>query len=233
MATPILNSVSKDLAYKLQDPVASGLTSGQRLSAAERLRYIIRGYRRLQRMVTMLYPSLIQRLFQNYYTSSTGTSDANGVVGTLTYPAEFLSVYCKQPTDEDMNRALFIAPLDYLDVKTGQNSFYQPNLNTNQYYWTRRNDDVQLLPPTTLAWEILWRVDTAAAVEATGQGGANDLDVPTEYLDLLLSIACAEAYLDIGQVDAAAAYKQDVGEQLSLLAGLTKKKEQKDETNEP
>src|SRR4030067_1907264 len=98
MATPILNIVSKDLAYKLQDPVTSGTTNGLRLSAAERFRYILRSYRRLLRIVTMVHPSLIQKLFQNYYTSATGTSDINGVVSTMTYPAEFLSVYCKRPT---------------------------------------------------------------------------------------------------------------------------------------
>jgi len=36
MATPILDIVSKDLAYKLQDPVSSGTTNGVRISAADR-----------------------------------------------------------------------------------------------------------------------------------------------------------------------------------------------------
>lgn len=233
MATPILNTVSKDLAYKLQDPVALGTSNGIRLSAAERFRYILRSYRRLLRVVTLLYPHLIQRLYQNYYTSTTGTSDINGVVSTLTYPAEIFSVYCKQPTDELYIKATYITPETYLDVKTGQNSFYSPDINTNQYYWTRRDNDIQLLPPLQLAWDILWRQDVASAMETSGQGGAYDLDVPTEFHDLLLSFACAEAYQDIGQWDAMNSYRQDAEGQLALLAGLTQKKEQKDETNEP
>jgi len=232
MATPILNTVSKDLAYKLQDPVASGTTKGLRLSAAERFRYVLRSYRRLLRIVTMLYPGLIQKLFQNYYTSTTGTSDISGVVSTITLPAEFLSVYCKRPTDEDYSKAEFVSPRDYLDVKTGQNAFYSPSINTSQYYWTRRNDDVQLLPQVQLAWEILWRQDRAAAMESSGQGGDYDLDVPTEHLDLLLSFACAEAYMDIGQYDAASAYKQDAQEQLAILAGEAQKREVKDTDEE-
>jgi hypothetical protein len=180
----------------------------------------------------MLYPGLIQKLFQSLYTSSTGTSDATGVVGTLTYPAEFLNVYCKRITDEDYTKAEYISPNDYLDVKTGQNAFYTPNINTSQYYWTRRENDVQLLPLVQLAWEIMWRQDRAAAMESSGQGGSYDLDVPTEHLDLLLSFACAEAYMDIGQYDAASAYKQDAQEQLAILAGEAQKREVKDTDEE-
>ena len=54
MATPILDQISMDLAYKLQDPVSSGTGSGTRLSANERFRYIIRAYRRLMRMITIV-----------------------------------------------------------------------------------------------------------------------------------------------------------------------------------
>ena len=74
--------------------------------------------------------------------------------------------------------------------------------------------------------------DTAKIIEDAGQGGASDLDIATEYQDLLLSLACAEAYLDINQVDAVAAYKQDVTEQLALMANMSKTKETKDETKE-
>jgi hypothetical protein len=180
----------------------------------------------------MLYPGLIQRLFQNYYTSSTGTSTIAGVVDTITLPAEIMTVYCKRITDEDYSKAEFISPRDYLDVKTGQNAFYTPNINTSQYYWTRRQDDVQLLPAVELAWEIMWRQDRARAMESSGQGGNTDLDVPTEHLDLLLSFACAEAYMDIAQYDAASAYKQDAQEQLAILAGEAQKREVKDTDEE-
>lgn len=233
MATPILNIISKDLAYKLQDPVSSGITNGVRLSAAERLRYILRSYRRLLRIVTLLYPGLIQKLFQNFYTSTTGTSDISGVVSNLTYPAEVLSVYCKRPTDEVLIKAEFVSPRDYLDVKTGQNAFFSPDINTNQYYWTRRQDDVQLLPAVQLTWEILWRQDLAQALEDGGYGGTYDIDIPTEHLDLILSFACAEAYMDIAQYDAASAFKQDANEQLALLAGEAQKREVKDTDDEP
>jgi hypothetical protein len=83
-----------------------------------------------------------------------------------------------------------------------------------------------------LQWVSSYRKDTAALVEAGGQGGSQDLEIGTEYLDLLLALACAEAYMDINQVDAVNAYRQDVNEQLALLANMSMKQESKDEIKE-
>ncbi len=106
-------------------------------------------------------------------------------------------------------------------------------MNTDKYFWTRRSDDVYLLPAVQLAYELTYRPDKAKQIEDDGQGGDYDIDISTEYLDLLLSLACAEAYLDINQVDAVNAYNQDVASQLSLLAGLSNKMDIKDETDNP
>jgi hypothetical protein len=176
---------------------------------------------------------MIEKIFQAWYSDITGTTNANGEITTLTTAAEVLDVYCKMPTDEIYNRAVFIAPDKYMDVKTGQNAFYSPNINTNQYYWSREGDDVRLLPPTTLSYQVMYRIDESALIESTGQGGANDITIKSEFLDLLLSLACAEAYMDIGQYDAASAYKQDAAEYLALLAGDAQKKEIKDTDETP
>lgn len=233
MATPILDQVSIDLAYKLQDPVTSGSSNGIRLSADERFRYIIRAYRRLLRMVMVLYPGLMQKIYHDFYAEASGTSNASGVITSLTNWSEVFEVFVKEPTDEDYIRANFVSPEDYLKVKNEENPFYTPNLNTDMYYWTRRSDDIYLLPAVQLNYQLTYRPDKAAAIENAGQGGAVDLDMATEYLDLLLSLACAEAYLDIGQGDLAGAYKQDVNEQLALLASVSNRMDLKDEDKEP
>jgi hypothetical protein len=233
MATPILNQVSIDLAYKLQDPVSSGTGDGTRLSADERFRYIIRAYRRLLRMVMGLYPDLMQKIFHDFYASFSGTSGTDGRITTLTDWSEVFEVFCKETTDEDYVRASFVSPEDYLKVKHEENPFYAGDLNTDKYFWTRRSDDIYLLPAVQLSFELSYRPDKAKIIEDEGQGGAFDLDMATEYLDLLLSLACAEAYLDINQVDSVNAYNQDVASQLSLLAGLSNKMDIKDETNNP
>lgn len=232
MATPILDQVSIDLAYKLQDPVSSGTGAGTRLSADERFRYIIRGYRRLLRMIMVLYPDLMQKVYHDFYEESLGTTNASGQI-TLTNWSEVFEVFTKQATDEDYVRANFISPEDYLKVKREENAFYTASINTAQYFWTRRSNNIYILPAVQLDYELTYRPDKAAMIETSGQGGDYDLDIATEYLDMLLGVACQEAYLDIGQFNISGAYKQDVQEQLSLLVGLTQKKEAKDEIDEP
>lgn len=229
MATPILNQVSIDLAYKLQDPVSSGTSNGVRLSADERFRYIIRAYRRLLRMVMVLYPDLMQKIYHSFYSTATGTSDSSGIVTSLTDWSEIFEVYCKEPTDEDYVRANFVSPEDYLKIKHEENPFYVASLNTDTYFWTRMGDDMYILPTAQLSYELSYRVDIAKTIEDAGQDGVVDLDIATEYLDLLLSLACSEAYLDIGQGDLATAYANDVNGQLSLLINVSNKMDMKDE----
>jgi len=232
MATPILDQASMDLAYKLQDPVSSGTGSGTRLSADERFRYIIRAYRRLMRMITILYPDLMAKISHSFYATASGTSTTGGVVTHGAF-SEIYEIFCKEASDEDYVRANFVVPEDFLKVFYEENAFYKPDLNTDQYYWTRRSDNsLLLMPAVQLQWVSSYRKDTAALMEAGGQGGDQDLELGTEYLDLLLSLACAEAYMDINQGDAVQAYRQDVNEQLALLANMSLKQEKKDEIRE-
>ncbi len=235
MATPILDQLSIDLAYKLQDPVSSGTGDGTRLSAAERFRYLIRAYRRFLRVIMGLYPDLMQKIYHDFYAEYSGTSTVAGVISLPdgTDWSEVYSVFCKETTDEDYVRASFVSPEDYLKVKHEENPFYSGDLNTDKYFWTRRSDDVYLLPAVQLAYTLTYRPDKAKQIEDDGQGGDYDFDVSTEYLDLVLSLACAEAYLDINQVDAVNAYNQDVATQLSLLANFSNKMDLKDETDNP
>lgn len=232
MATPILNKLSKDLAYKLQDPVSAGTANGVRLSASERLTYILRAYRRFLRLITMLYPNLIQKLFQSYYSQGTGTTDTVGKISTLGY-AEVFDIYCREPDDEDYFKALFIAPNLYYDIQDGQNSFYTPDLNTNMYYWTQIESEIFILPAVTLQYKILYRMDIASLIEnqmsGVGYGGAKDIDVPTEHLDLILSLASSEAYTDIGQPNMVQMYLADVNYQLGILNTVAKQKEKDDD----
>ena len=231
MPTPILEQISKDLAYKLQDPVGAGTTNGVRLSADERLRYITRAYRRLLRMVTRLFPGLIERLFNSYYNNATLTSNGSGVISNFTY-AEIFDAYVKDPNEESYTKAVYISPIDFLDVKTGQNKFYEPDLDQKRFFWTRQGTDVLLLPPITLDCWFTYRQNIAAILEDDGYGGVTDIDVPTEHTDLLLSLACAEAYLDIGQPELVTAYKNDAAEQLMLLSNLSEEKDKKDKDEE-
>jgi hypothetical protein len=183
-------------------------------------------------MITVLYPDLMAKISHSFYDTDSGTTTSAGVISHVAF-SEIYEIFCKEPSDEDFVRANFVTPEDSLKVLYEENVFFTPDLNTDQYFWTRKsNNQISLMPAVTLQWVSSYRKDTAALVEAGGQGGSQDLELGTEYLDLLLSLACAEAYMDINQGDAVNSYRQDVNEQLALLANMSNKQESKDETRE-
>lgn len=228
----ILIQVSKDLAYKLQDPVSSGTGPGARITADERLRYIIRAYRRLLRMVTLLYPELIQRIFQRYYKTQTGTSGADGTITDAPY-VEILDVHCKRSVDATFSKATYISPEDYSNIINGINEFYTGDAEQGIYFWTLMNTTttptINLIPASALNYRIVYRPDSISTIETSGYSSLDDIDIPKEFTDLLLSLAAAEAYMDIGQADMYNLYMNDVSQQLSLLTAKQQMKEVKDE----
>jgi hypothetical protein len=231
MATPILNEISQDLAYKLQDPVASATLDGVRLTAAERLNYIKRGYRRLLRLVTLLYPDLETKLIQKHYDHSdelTSTSDGYIPTSTLDF-SEVYEVYCKEPAGEKYQKAVWISPENYQQVRDGQNSFYTPSLDSESYYWTVIGDQIEILPNATYKAKATYRANILGDLS---YNGSTDLDINPEFTDMLLTLSCAEAYLDIGQFEMYNAYRQDANDGLNILIRVDQTKEKKDETNE-
>lgn len=234
MATPILTQVSLDLAYKLQDPVLLGTANGARLTAAERLRYIIRGYRRLVRFVILTHPELISRLFTKYISLATPTSTSGGVVTSTILPnVEIFDVYVRQPVDEYYVKGIRIPVEIVLDVDSGQNEFYTPDINKGQFYWYIQDGNLHILPTVTYETKILYRPDIATTIETqmsgVGYGGSQDLDMPSDHADILLSSAAAEAYMDINQQDMVNMYKNDMNEQLAILAKKQQMDEKRDE----
>lgn len=230
MATPILDRVSKDLAYKLQDPVASGTANGARISAAERFRYILRGYRRLVRVVTTLYPNYVNKIFRSFFLVTGGTTGNTGEWTIYSHIGHIRELLAKEPAQETYERATYVEAEDWLSVKNGLNNFYNPDLNARQYYWTLHQSVIELYPPTTYNIEFTCNSDQSWLIEAGGQGGSFDLDIPVEYLDILLAAAAAEAYLDIGQVDMANAFMNDYLGQLQAFSLKIQKMEQKNES---
>lgn len=232
MATPILTQISKDLAYKLQDPVSLGTASGARLTADERLRYIIRAYRRLLRTVTLLFPDLVQKIFQGYYEPATGTSNTSGEVIGIN-ASEFYNVHCKRASDNDYVRATPISLEDYYSIIDGENTLYTADAEKGIYYWALRGSSttpiVCILPTTALAYRIIYRPAILSAIETSGYSSVVDIDIMSDYIDLLVSFAAAEAYMDIGQPDMFNLFNNDVMQQLNSLVANAQKAEQKDE----
>lgn len=230
MAKTILDKVSLDLSYKLQDPATAGSSSGVRLTAAERLGYIFRGYRRLMRLVTLLHPELLSLLFKRYFITTTITTNDSGILTLEALPrTEVFSIYARQPSEETYKKVRYVAIGLGLDTEMGENEFYTPNLNTGQLYWYQESDNIHILPAVKYDIKLLYRPDILAIVESEGYSGTTDLDIPSDCIDILLSAACAEAYMDLGELQLVESYKKDLSEQLMILASTQQQKEKKDE----
>lgn len=226
MATPVLELTSKDLAYKLQDPVSAGTVDGERFTADGRLRYINRAYRRLIHLVGQLYPHLIEKVSKHVYKYEGFNTNSEGIVGITNFD-DILNVYTLW-TDgpSDPTRAIYIRPEEFSDVETNQNTFYTPDLNTHNIYYSVINGLVSMLPKVQY---LLAFVSYKAQATTFGYGNDQDLDVSSSLLDTLLAFAAYEAYLDLGQADLAGAYKTDAMDQLGLLGTVKQEKEIKDE----
>lgn len=228
MATPILNKVSKDLAYRLQDPVSAGSVDGARLTAAERLNYIARGYRRLLRFVDRVFPNLCPTLFERTLESIAGTTSPSGTIDISNYPKVF-ELYVKEQSSELYFKAIEVHPYNWESVKAGTNQLFKPDLNKNQVYWVEMNKTIYLTPPTTYIYRMLVRPDVINLVESTGYNGANDIDIKGENIDLLSTYAAAEAYSDIGETNKAQLLRQEVIDQLTVITQGEQTKERTDE----
>jgi len=225
MAAPNLISLSKDLAYKLQDPVASGTTNGERWTADGRLGYLRRAYRRLYRVLQQLYPELMHTVFKSFYKVATVTTSAVGQYTASAYD-EVFEIFVKFPSDEEWNRATYISPEDYISTYTGYSDFYNPDYNTSTFYWTIMNDTIYILPGMEYEMFHSYRDDVASTLSYTGD---NDIDVPSEYWDIILSLAAQEAYMDVGDVNMVNIYKSDVDVQINFLNISKQQKEEDDE----
>jgi hypothetical protein len=225
MATPILNQVSKDLADKLQDPVASGSTSGVRVTAEKRLYYIIQGYRQLLRFITLLYPELITKIFTEYYSIAEETTDDSGLLFASAY-ADVHQVYAKEPNDETYIKAEFVEQNIFQDVKLGQNKFYLPDLNTKNYFWSLIANKIVMAPDTKYKLSISGRKEIATSLT---YNGATDLDIPLSFEDIILNMSASQAYLDLGQPELSAGYKQAAQDEIKVLVAGKQEKENEDE----
>lgn len=220
MATPNLLELSRDLAYKLQDPVSNGSSNGERFTAYHRLRYIIRGYRRLLRLLEELLPEQINKIFTNYFKVNQFTSSSVGILGmTASSIREALEVLVRwQSGTEEWIRADYIDPMDYLSIETGQNDFYSPDLNQQRVFWTMIGDNISLLPQVQYTMKVFY----IGSIPNFEYNGSTDIDMPIEFFDILLALAASEAYLDVGEFNMSTAFKGDANDQIRILATVKK-----------
>jgi hypothetical protein len=213
MAT-FIEELSRDLAYKLQDPVDNGTDDGQRYPAEARAKYLIRAYNRLFRYISVNFPSLMREVFPFFFEVREGNETRTGPDGVYTQvvrriPYTVMVNPVEDPPKERWKEARYLPLPSYNVALSERNKFAAPSTNKEIYIYTISNGAIKIAPKGEYALSITIR--KSAPEEQT--------DLSEEYKDIILSIAAMEAYMDLGQEAYIQTYRQDAMDQLQLLAG--------------
>ncbi|MDP4194815.1 MAG: hypothetical protein Q8940_07190 [Bacteroidota bacterium] len=225
MAGEINKELSRQLAIKLQDPVSSGEQDTTRISALQRLDYLKRGMYRFIRVLWNSYPKLTRTVLSKYITYKVVTSNKSGQIG-IEGIVELYSLYLKRLNEETYVKARIIDPFDFLDVMTGQNNLYVPDLEARKFFACEIDGQIELLPAVEYG-VMLYYMKTIPYPTFE----ANDIELKEQFWDILMDYAASEHYLDIGQLDFVQSFKADAAEQLQLLLLRKQEQEKHDEKN--
>jgi len=217
-----VKALSKALSVRLQDSASAGDVNGIRYTADNRLTYINSGYKRLGFMVKSLYPEIYKEVFPDLIlTSSILQSDSDGIYDYSDLNAECIKeLFCKLPSDSDWNRATYVCLEDYLSTKNALNRFYTPSADTQTYFWTIQQDKIYILPELELSINFTY---TRELYEFT-YAGLDDILVPSEYHHMIVSLACYEAFMDLGDARAQS-YMQDATNSIAVLTAKLRKEQ--------
>ncbi len=235
MATPVLDKLSKDLSFKIFDPVSNGNDDGRVFSKALRLSYINRAYGKLIRTLEVIHPK-ITKVFKDYYQiveagdltdyqeGGVGNS-GDGNVYTLDKPYDVYDVYyC--PSDEaglDMKRADYVDPDNFLPTQLGLNDLYSASVENRK--WSIIDSKVVLLPAQGSSKyfnvKLFCRNYFPEFVHAGDETPANpavEIAIPNDYKDILITMAAIEAMSDRGMSGKYQLYTATLNGQLQLIA---------------
>jgi hypothetical protein len=225
--TPKITALSKALAFKLNDNVATGNSDGALYPSAKRLDYLNRAYGRLRRTLVALDPELAEKVFKNIYKLYSQLPVAAAKV-SLTDKQIINKIHDLYITDATMTQGKAkpvhsIKPSNYLDAKNGQNTnYYNPDESVDGFFYTVMGDEILLLPvdiPETAKVDLLADVSFEEYSQSVSIG-AVDMFIPNEYKDMFLCMAAAEAMYDDGEqksLQKAQAYENFITNQINLI----------------
>lgn len=232
--TPKLTALSKALAFKLNDSVATGNSDGMLYPSAKRLDYLNRAYGRLRRTIVALDPMLAEKVFKNIYKLYPQLTVSTAKV-SLTDKQIINDIHDIYITDATMTAGKAkpvhkLKPSNYLDAKNGQSTnYYNPDETTDGFFYTVMGDEILLLPsdiPDTAKVDILADVSFEEYAQSVS-ANAVDMFIPNEYKDMFLCMAAAEAMYDDGEqksLGKAQAYENFITAQINLI--IAKKQSQ-------
>lgn len=248
MATLTTNLIrySRDLSYKLGDVASLGTEDGEVYSAELRLKYLSRAYGRMKRILNAIFPETISKIFPDFYKVDTDKTISNNAIQLDTINAYNIhDIYVKRSSDATGTgldpdsvttwlsyQANYILPENYFRVKYNDSTeYYIPNEADGRFYYTIIDGNIKFLPEDTT---YTWFADLFYQNNVTHESyeGTNDLRIPYDYLDLLLTLAAQEAMYDTGDQRAlsrAQVYGNDIDRQVGILINKAQKEDIKED----
>jgi len=232
MATPILNKLSKDLSFKIFDPVTDGKDDGRVFSKELRLAYINRAYGKLVRTLEIIHPKII-KVFKDYFVVIEPNGDGNltetavegqiapaghGNVATLEHPYDIYDVYYRASEDAQLERADALDPDNFLPTKLGLNDLYIATYDNRK--WFLIDNQVRLLPDSGSSeyWGVQFFARNYFPEFNQDDVDSKDIAIPNDYKDILITMAAIEAMSDRGMSGKYQLYTATLNTQLQLIA---------------
>lgn len=237
MATPVIDQLLKDLAFKIFDPVASGGDDGKIFTKELRMGYLNRAYGNMIRLIEALEVDKT-RAFKSYYKIYTPVADVVNVnapdftvtTDGYTLPAAYdvIDVYYSATNGGTQLKANRLEPENFLLAKNSLNSYYTPS--TTERYWSLINNKIMFLPSVVTATNSTHWFDVSFFVrdsfENFVQGGTVDMLVPGDYKSLLIITAAMEAMADKGDVTKYQLYGNAFDRQMQIMSLKARKQQE-------
>lgn len=223
-----IKTLDTELSIKIGDYVSDN-GDGELFTQATRLKYIERAYNKTIRLLNLAMDKYAPEFAKRVYTKKFNQQQIG--TGEIDFGESYSSIeqIIVEYTVPDTNKATVTVAMKseyttYLTTAFGINAQKRPDLRSGLIYYSVVNNKIVLLPTYDkyLSCEILYK-KAGEKIETIN----DKVPFETNYTDLLLSFASAEAMTDLGRADKAGAFYDDAYSQIKLLQtiALTKKRE--------
>lgn len=238
-----VKDLSKELSFKLGDPVQDGSSDGAVFTSDKRLGYVNRAYGKLMRNLKALMrdeaPEFTQVVtFNAKYGSGSGSSKN-------TYPLDpyikIIDIYAfvkkgtqlgggtglpdsvtintdgKTSISASVIRAKHINPSEFLTVLQQANDLRTPSFEKGEIYFTELNKEIVFLPESNKDYSYQGYYYTI--IGNTDEFGLeNEIYITNNYKDLLVLFAAYEGMQDMARADKVQLYGNEINNQLQILS---------------
>jgi hypothetical protein len=220
-----VKSLDTELSIKIGDYVSDN-GDGELFTQATRLKYIERAYNKTTRLLNLAMDKYAPEFAKRVYTLEFKNVKNGEIIFSSGYSTiEQVVVAYKIPDTQKgtVSVAMKSENTTYLTTAYGINAQKRPDIKNGLIYYSIVNNKILLLPVYDYdTCNILYRKDGEKIEDINAK-----IPFETNYIDLLLSFAAAEAMVDLGRGDKANAFYDDAYSQIKLLQtiAMTKKRE--------